>query len=78
LDIELLFELRARHGDRRVEHVGTPVLPTAALFEVDTDVLVPGARTGVITAGQATRLRARVVSPAANVPYAAGGPQGHP
>ena len=69
LDTELLFELRARHGDRCIEHLGIPVLPTTALFEVDTDVLVPGARTGVIDAERAARLRARVVSPAANVPY---------
>lgn len=69
LDIELLFELRAQHGDRCVEHLGRPVLPVATLFEVDTDVLVPGARTGVIDAGRASRLPARVVSPAANVPY---------
>jgi glutamate dehydrogenase/leucine dehydrogenase len=69
LDTELLFELRAEHGDRCVEHLGTPVLPTTALFEVDADVLVPGARTGVIDADRAARLRARVVTPAANVPY---------
>jgi len=69
LDIPTLFELRAEHGDRCVEHVGRPVLPVAALFEVDADVLVPGARTGVLDAARATRLRARVVSPAANVPY---------
>lgn len=69
LDIDTLIELRARHGDRCVEHVGAPVLPVSTLFEVDTDVLVPGARTGVIDAERAGRLRARVVSPAANVPY---------
>lgn len=69
LDIVALLELRAKHGDRCVEHLGTPVLPTTELFEVDTDVLVPGARTGVIDADRAARLRARVISPAANVPY---------
>ena len=73
LDIRLLLELRRQFGDRCIEHVGVPVLPASALFEVDTDVLVPGARTGAIDAGRAARLRASVVSPAANVPYTARG-----
>jgi glutamate dehydrogenase/leucine dehydrogenase len=66
------LSLRAVHGDGVVreaggEHRSDP----AALFEVDADVLVPGARTGVITSAVAERLRTRWIVPAANVPYTA-------
>src|SRR5215468_2811312 len=48
------------------------VRPPAALFDVEADVLVPGARTGVIDAERARRLAVSVIAPAANVPYVAG------
>jgi glutamate dehydrogenase/leucine dehydrogenase len=73
LDIRRLLELRQVHGDRCVEHVGLPMLPVTALFEVDTDVLVPGARIGVIDRSRAAAVRTRVIAPAANVPYTAAG-----
>lgn len=73
LDLDRAFELRARHGDRWVEHAGLPVQPPGALFEADADVLVPGARTGVLDEARATRVRARIVAPAANVPYTVDG-----
>lgn len=73
LDIDQLFELRRRHGDRCVEQLGLPVLPTAALYETDADILVPGARTGVLDAARAAQVQARIVAPAANVPYTAAG-----
>jgi glutamate dehydrogenase (NAD(P)+) len=55
-----------------VEHASSKVRPREALFELECDVLVPGARPHSITAGVAQRLRCAVVSPAANVPYGAG------
>ena len=70
-DVKALLELRAEHGDRLVEHLGTRVQPAAELFAVDADVLVPGARIGVIHESRARSLRARVVAPGANVPYTA-------
>lgn len=73
LDVPLLFELRARHGDRCVEHLGLPVLPPAALYEAEAEILVPGARTGVLDAKTASGVRARLVAPAANVPYTSAG-----
>lgn len=73
LDVDRLFELRERYGDRCVERLGLPVLPTFALYETDVDVLVPGARTGALDAARAAGVRARVVAPAANVPYTAAG-----
>src|SRR5437773_6399375 len=68
-DVEELLRLRAEHGDHLVEHVDEPVSPAAELFEVGSDVLVPGARIGVIDESRARALQARVVAPAANVPY---------
>ncbi|MEV0168730.1 Glu/Leu/Phe/Val dehydrogenase dimerization domain-containing protein [Nonomuraea fuscirosea] len=73
LDVAALEDLRAEHGDACVERLGLPVHPAEALYEVAADVLVPGARTGTLTAGRAAGVRARVVAPAANVPYTDGG-----
>jgi len=70
-DVDELLELRAQHGDRLIEHLGTEVRPASELFAVEADVLVPGARIGVIDETRAGRLRARVVAPGANVPYTA-------
>lgn len=70
LDIEVLLGLRRIHGDAFVHHAGARYAPDPAfLFDVDADILVPGARPGVITAEVAERLRTRWIVPAANVPY---------
>jgi len=71
LDVEDLLTLRERHGDRFVERA-SPVRAREALFELECDVLVPGARPHSITFSVAHRLRCAVVSPAANIPYGAG------
>ena len=68
-DVEELLRLRAEHGDHLVEHLDEPVSPASELFEVGSDLLVPGARIGVIDEARAKALQARVVAPAANVPY---------
>jgi glutamate dehydrogenase/leucine dehydrogenase len=73
LDVERLLELRSRYGDDAIVHAGAEVRPPADLFEAEVDVLVPGARIGVIDAERAAALRARMVAPAANVPYTAEG-----
>jgi glutamate dehydrogenase (NAD(P)+) len=70
-DVDELLALRAQYGDRLVEHLGTDVRPASELFAVEADVLVPGARIGVIDEARAQTLRARVVAPGANVPYTA-------
>ena len=71
-DVDELLHLRSRHGDRLIEHLGEEVQPVAGLFMVEADVLVPGARIGVIDESRARSLKARVVAPGANVPYTAG------
>jgi glutamate dehydrogenase (NAD(P)+) len=73
LDPDQLLAARAEHGDALVAHVGRDVLPTDALFEAPVDVLVPGARTGVLDGDRAARVAAGSVIPAANVPYTADG-----
>jgi glutamate dehydrogenase/leucine dehydrogenase len=75
IDVEELWRLRASHGDELVRHLGLEVRSPAALFDVEADVLVPGARTGVIDAERARRVAVRVIAPAANVPYVAGAPE---
>lgn len=72
LDVVELMELRERFGDRLVEHGSSPVQPPEELFELEADVLVPGARPDSITVQVAERARCAVVAPAANVPYADG------
>ncbi|MQA84068.1 MAG: hypothetical protein GEV03_05405 [Streptosporangiales bacterium] len=73
LDADRLLRLRATYGDGCIEHLGLPVTPASALYEAEADVLVPGARAGVLDARRAAAVRARLVAPAANVPYTAAG-----
>lgn len=71
LDVELMFHLRSAHGDGFVHHAGGESRrDPRALFDVESDVLVPGARVGVVTAATAATLNTRWIVPAANVPYA--------
>jgi len=70
-DVNELLELRAQHGDHLIEHLGVEVLPAGELFTTEADVLVPGARIGVIDDARARTLKARVIAPGANVPYTA-------
>ena len=72
LDVDELFALRGRYGDRFVEHGSRPTRPRETLFELDCDVLVPGARPDSITRGVAESARCVIVAPAANIPYGPG------
>jgi glutamate dehydrogenase (NAD(P)+) len=72
LDVELLQALRVSHGDRLVEHGPTPARLREELFDLECDVLVPGARPDSVTPDLAESGRWAVVAPGANVPYAAG------
>jgi len=72
LDVDKLLTLRARHGDAFVHHGPVPARPREALFTVECDVLVPGARPDVIRPDSVDELRCTAVVPAANVPYAPG------
>jgi len=70
LDVEELLELRRRFGDRLVSNAAREARPRDELFELEVDVLVPGARPDSITRKVADRVRCAVVAPGANIPYA--------
>ena len=73
LDVEGLLTLRDAYGDRFVQEAQpVPIHAREDLFEVECDVLVPGARPHVITHELAAKGRWAVVAPGANVPYAPG------
>ena len=72
LDADRLIELRDEHGDQLVHHADVPVRAREELFDVECDVLVPGARPDVITPESAASLRCATVVPIANIPYAEG------
>ena len=72
LDVDELLSLRERFGDGLVAHGAVPVRPREELFDLECDVLVPGARPDSITREVAGRLRCAVVAPGANVPYGPG------
>jgi glutamate dehydrogenase (NAD(P)+) len=73
IGLDDLWEARAAHGDHLVSALGRPCLPRDALFEIGADVLVPGARVGVLDEKRAARVDALAVVPAANVPYTKAG-----
>jgi len=72
LDVEELLALRTLHGDRFVGHGPREARPREALFDLECDVLVPGARPDSITSTVAERVRCAVVAPGANIPYGPG------
>lgn len=72
-DVDELVEARTEHGESFVRELGLEVHLPRELHELPVDVLVPGARTGVLDAELAPLVQARVVSPAANVPYTLAG-----
>jgi glutamate dehydrogenase (NAD(P)+) len=72
LDVDELMALRERFGDRLVENGSVPARPREELFELEADVLVPGARPDAITVQVARRAPVSVVAPGANIPYAKG------
>ena len=72
LDVDLLLALRDEHGDHFVRVGPDRRERREAVFATPCDVLVPGARTHVITPKLAGSLRCTVVCPAANAPFADG------
>lgn len=69
LDIERLVALARKHGDHVVhEYPDAEKIDKTALFGLDVNVIVPGARTGSITAAVAETVKANLVVPAANIP----------
>ena len=70
LDVEQLLELRQEYGDEAVRHYrGGRLLSRRALFMLPVDILIPGARPDVIHAKNADRIQAKLIVPAANIPF---------
>ncbi len=72
LDVRRLLALKAVHGDSLVRYYpgGQPLAPEQ-LFTWPVDVVIPGARPGVIHAGNADQVQARWLVPISNVPVTA-------
>lgn len=71
--LDELLDARAEHGDAFVHHLDLDVHPARELHELRVDVLVPGARVGVLDGELAPKVQATLVAPAANVPWTAAG-----
>lgn len=70
LDVERLLELRQEYGDEVVRHYrGGRLLSRRTLFTLPVDILIPGARPDAIQAKNVDRIQARLVVPAANIPF---------
>lgn len=67
LNYAKLMEAKSQKGTVTAYKDGK-VLPNDALFGMKVDVLIPGARPNVITAANASDVKARIISEAANIP----------
>lgn len=73
LSVPDLVSARERQGDGFVRHFGQGRrISCAEVLGADAEILVPAARTWSIGPDNASGIRARVVVPAANAPYASG------
>jgi glutamate dehydrogenase (NAD(P)+) len=69
LDINKLIELKKRYTDNLVQHYSTECIePKELLLEMDTDVLIPCARTWCINGMNMENIKAKMIVPGANVP----------
>jgi len=69
LDVEGLLEARRKHGDRVVlEYKDAERIAKEKIFTLPVDVLVPGARPHVIDKNNAGDVKAKIISPGANIP----------
>jgi glutamate dehydrogenase (NAD(P)+) len=69
LDIAKLLDLSCRFGSKMVDHYeGAERIKKEELFELDVDILFPCARHHSITTGNASGVKAKLISPGANIP----------
>lgn len=66
---QVLFGARRLWGDGMVRCLGVGVRQRSAIWGVECDAIVPGARPGALDAIHAQRVRAGAVVPVANAPY---------
>jgi glutamate dehydrogenase (NAD(P)+) len=69
LDVLRLLSLKQQYGDRLVhQYPDARPITRDALFTQPVDLLVPGARTHVVHAGNASQVQARLIVPISNAP----------
>jgi glutamate dehydrogenase/leucine dehydrogenase len=71
-DIKQLLQLQSQYGDHFIDHVDSEIMGTERLFSIPTDIIIPGARTEVITkkiAKEIIKIRPRAIVPVSNYPY---------
>lgn len=69
LNFEKLLEGKKRYGDNLIlRYKGVERIKKEQLFELPVDILVPGARPYVINVDNASKVKARVICPGANIP----------
>lgn len=69
LDINKLIELKKQYKDNLVEHYNTDYIKRKELLlEMDTDILIPCARTWCINEKNMDNIKAKMIIPGANVP----------
>ena len=68
-DVEKLIKTKETKGTvTACEERGASILPPSELFELDCDVLVPGARPDVINENNWDKIKAKIIVEAANIP----------
>jgi len=70
LDINKLIDLKKKYKDDLVNYYGTECLKKKELLlEMETDILIPCARTWSINAANMKNIKAKIIVPGANVPF---------
>jgi glutamate dehydrogenase (NAD(P)+) len=71
-EVKRLLELYSKFGDEFILKLGLPILPHEELFNITANLLIPGARTEVITKDIAISIvqaGIKAIVPASNFPY---------
>jgi len=69
LDIDKLFALREKHGDKCVQKYGKgTIIPLGKELELEADILIPGATGDVITEKNMKNIKAKLIVEGANFP----------
>ncbi|MEW6528512.1 MAG: Glu/Leu/Phe/Val dehydrogenase [Candidatus Micrarchaeota archaeon] len=69
LDYQKLMETKAAKGSV-ISYQDGKILAREAIFELNVDILIPGARPNVITSANANDVKAKIIVEAANIPIA--------
>jgi len=68
LDVEFLVELKKRYGDYCIKYAKERKIPISKVSSLDVDMLIPAAQANSINTGNRRKIKAKVISCAANSP----------